>query len=353
MASPWRPAVLGPQRELGLGMVRGTWNGKAWAGSAWTGKSWAASTWAKRPGRVPLVRQQSWADSSLAGKKLGLSPAAGRPAPGPARTGPARAGRQELGGRRLGATARAGRPDPFLGRAGRSHRREKRDGRDAGQADPRGPRRLGRERRSDRRRRRFGAQTPPAAGRHRLEPPAWVLVVMFGATEAFVLHVQLRRETQAISLSEIPLVLAPRRPSAAVDAARRLRRRPRGVPPGNRVSSCSTTSRCRPPRSPSPCGSSIGSSEGPHGALDLRAIAAVYLAVAGAAVLAGWALCTVLATRRLVSADLDELIDYLPRGHVVRRSGSSPPTRCRRGRRRPGPGSSSAACWRPTAPTVC
>src|SRR3982751_6268687 len=40
------------------------------------------------------------------------------------------------------------------------------------------------------------------------QPPAWALVVMFAITEAVVLHVQLRRETQAISLSEIPLVLA-------------------------------------------------------------------------------------------------------------------------------------------------
>ena len=84
----------------------------------------------------------------------------------------------------------------------------------------------------------------PAGSRR---PGCWWL--MFGVTEAFVLHVQAhRRETQAISLSEIPLVLAllyvaPVHP--AVGASRRFRRRPRRLPTDSRVSSCSTTSRCQ------------------------------------------------------------------------------------------------------------
>jgi len=38
-------------------------------------------------------------------------------------------------------------------------------------------------------------------------PPWWLLTLAFAATEACVLHVQVRRETRSISLSEIPLVL--------------------------------------------------------------------------------------------------------------------------------------------------
>src|SRR3954451_6994360 len=37
--------------------------------------------------------------------------------------------------------------------------------------------------------------------------PAWMLLVMFGVAEIFVLHVQVRREAKTISLSEIALVL--------------------------------------------------------------------------------------------------------------------------------------------------
>ena len=37
--------------------------------------------------------------------------------------------------------------------------------------------------------------------------PWWVLTVLFGVGEVFVLHIQVRREAQTVSLSEIPLVL--------------------------------------------------------------------------------------------------------------------------------------------------
>src|SRR5689334_12032575 len=35
----------------------------------------------------------------------------------------------------------------------------------------------------------------------------WQLMIMFAVAELFVLHVQVRREAQTVSLSEIPLVL--------------------------------------------------------------------------------------------------------------------------------------------------
>ena len=38
-------------------------------------------------------------------------------------------------------------------------------------------------------------------------PMPWFLAVMFGLAEVFVLHIQVRREAQAVSLSEIPLIL--------------------------------------------------------------------------------------------------------------------------------------------------
>ncbi len=40
-----------------------------------------------------------------------------------------------------------------------------------------------------------------------LRIPWWVLTVLFGVGEVFVLHIQVRREAQTVSLSEIPLVL--------------------------------------------------------------------------------------------------------------------------------------------------
>ncbi len=42
----------------------------------------------------------------------------------------------------------------------------------------------------------------------RLSFPLWLLAAMFAIAELFVLHVQVRREAQTVSLSEIPLVLA-------------------------------------------------------------------------------------------------------------------------------------------------
>ena len=40
-----------------------------------------------------------------------------------------------------------------------------------------------------------------------IQLPWWAMALAFAATDTFVLHVQARRETQSISLSEIPLVL--------------------------------------------------------------------------------------------------------------------------------------------------
>ncbi|MDT7789048.1 MAG: hypothetical protein QOF58_7467, partial [Pseudonocardiales bacterium] len=41
-----------------------------------------------------------------------------------------------------------------------------------------------------------------------LRIPWWVLALMFAATEIWVFHIQVGREAQSISISEIPLVLA-------------------------------------------------------------------------------------------------------------------------------------------------
>jgi diguanylate cyclase (GGDEF)-like protein len=162
----------------------------------------------------------------------------------------------------------------------------------------------------------FGVHAIRQPGVTGWQPPAWALVVMFGVTEAFVLHVQLRRETQAISLSEIPLVLALLYVAPVTLLWTRLagsaavlvvyRRQPRLKLLYNLTMQAAEVSLAvwlfhR-----------IGA---PHGALDLRAIAAVYLAVAAAAVLAGWALCTVLGHAEAslsLGRYLHELIDYPP-----------------------------------------
>src|SRR5947209_14808522 len=118
---------------------------------------------------------------------------------------------------------------------------------------------------------------------------------MFAITEAVVLHVQLRRETQAISLSEIPLVLA----LLYVTPVTLLWTRLAG-------SSLVLVGYRRQPRLKLVYNLTMQAAEvsvaewlfhwvgDPHGSLDLRAVLGVYVAVAGAAVLAGWALCTVL-----------------------------------------------------------
>ena len=41
-----------------------------------------------------------------------------------------------------------------------------------------------------------------------LRIPWWLLALMFAATELWVFHIQVGREAQSISISEIPLVLA-------------------------------------------------------------------------------------------------------------------------------------------------
>jgi diguanylate cyclase (GGDEF)-like protein len=148
------------------------------------------------------------------------------------------------------------------------------------------------------------------------QPPPWALVVMFAVTEAVVLHVQLRRETQAISLSEIPLVLALLYVapitllwtrligSAAVLVA--YRRQPRLKVLYNLTMQAAEVSLAEWLLQ------WIGD---PHGTLDAQVIAGVYVAVAGAAVLAGWALCTVLGYSEgslSLRRYLHELTDYPP-----------------------------------------
>src|SRR4051812_6953427 len=48
----------------------------------------------------------------------------------------------------------------------------------------------------------------PPQGPHDLHIPWWLLALMFAATEIWVFHIQVGREAQSISISEIPLVLA-------------------------------------------------------------------------------------------------------------------------------------------------
>ncbi|HYJ73992.1 MAG TPA: EAL domain-containing protein [Kineosporiaceae bacterium] len=147
-------------------------------------------------------------------------------------------------------------------------------------------------------------------------PPAWAFVVMFGVTEAVVLHIQLRRETQAISLSEIPLVLG------LLYAAPLTLLWTRVV-----GSALVLVAYRRQPRLKLLYNLSIHAAEvclaewvlrragDPDGALTLRLVGAVYLAVAAAAVLAGWALCTVLGQMEgslRLRRYLDEVVDYPP-----------------------------------------
>src|SRR4051794_33115806 len=139
---------------------------------------------------------------------------------------------------------------------------------------------------------------------------------MFGVTEAVVLHVQLRRETQAISLSEIPLVIgllyaAPltllwTRVAGSAIVLVAYRRQPRLKLLYNL--SIHATEVCLAEWIFRRAG-------GAQGALTLRGVGAVYLAVAAAAVLAGWALCTVLGQMEgslSVRRYLDEVVDYPP-----------------------------------------
>jgi diguanylate cyclase (GGDEF)-like protein len=148
------------------------------------------------------------------------------------------------------------------------------------------------------------------------QPPAWSLVVMFGVTEAVVLHVQLRRETQAISLSEIPLVLAllyvtpvtllwTRLAGSAVVLVA-YRRQPRLKLLYNLTMQAAEVSLAEW------LFHRVGH---PQGSLDLRAVVGVYIGVAGAAILAGWALCTVLGQAEgslSPSRYLHEVVDYAP-----------------------------------------
>jgi diguanylate cyclase (GGDEF)-like protein len=148
------------------------------------------------------------------------------------------------------------------------------------------------------------------------QPPAWSLVVMFGVTEAVVLHVQLRRETQAISLSEIPLVLALLYVSPVTLLWTRLT-----------GSAVVLVAYRKQPRLKVLYNLSMQAAEvclaawllrrvgAPHGSLDLRTVVGVYVAVAGAAVLAGWALCTVLGQAEgslSLARYLREVVDYPP-----------------------------------------
>ncbi len=148
------------------------------------------------------------------------------------------------------------------------------------------------------------------------QPPAWALVVMFAVTEAVVLHVQLRRETQAISLSEIPLVLALLYVAPATLLWTRLlgsavvlvayRRQPRLKLLYNLTMQAAEVSVAL---------WLFHRIADPHGTLDLKVIVGVYVAVIGAAVLAGWALCTLLGhVERSLSIRryLHELVDYPP-----------------------------------------
>ncbi|HEX3311986.1 MAG TPA: hypothetical protein VHS32_37560, partial [Streptosporangiaceae bacterium] len=147
-------------------------------------------------------------------------------------------------------------------------------------------------------------------------PPAWAFVVMFGVTEAVVLHIQLRRETQAISLSEIPLVLG------LLYAAPLTLLWTRVV-----GSALVLVAYRRQPRLKLLYNLSIHAAEvclaewvlrrvgDPDGTLTLRLVGAVYLAVAAAAVLAGWALCTVLGQAEdslSLPRYLHEVVDYPP-----------------------------------------
>ena len=84
-------------------------------------------------------------------------------------------------------------------------------------------------------------RTPPLG----LHIPWWLLALMFAATEIWVFHIQVGREAQSISISEIPLILAlfyalpagpagrPRRRARAGDAA---------APPADHCSSPASTS---------------------------------------------------------------------------------------------------------------
>ena len=58
--------------------------------------------------------------------------------------------------------------------------------------------------------------SPPAAPVD-LRIPWWLLALMFAATEIWVFHVQVGREAQSISISEIPLVLATLGSARALD----------------------------------------------------------------------------------------------------------------------------------------
>jgi hypothetical protein len=52
-----------------------------------------------------------------------------------------------------------------------------------------------------------GLNGVPAAGHGVVSLPWWFFILAFALTEAVVMHIQVRREAQTVSISELPLVL--------------------------------------------------------------------------------------------------------------------------------------------------
>ena len=145
---------------------------------------------------------------------------------------------------------------------------------------------------------------------------AWTLALMFALTEAVVLHVQMGRETPAISLSEIPLVLGLVYASPVTLLATRFvgsaavligyRRQPPLRAAYNLAVQAAEASVAL---------AVFGALSGPPGALPPRTIVAVYAAVLSGAVLTGWSLRTVIGVSEgsvTLRGYLDGLVEYPP-----------------------------------------